>query len=183
MRCHNCGSNYWQEVSEVRQNDKCPGCGAGVSVSVEAPWRYRLNTLVRNSIAFHGVIPVILTLHSVRSFPTRDSFFYAPGLALFEKYEDSGPAAELDIVCIADARLVVGEVKTSSSEFSPDTLAKLANLARSVNADVAVIGAFLDHNGEMQRKKETLQEMLAGTAISADLVVPSRYAFEPTPHS
>ncbi|MBI3895256.1 MAG: hypothetical protein HY313_04940 [Acidobacteria bacterium] len=183
MHCHNCGSNYWQEVSEVRKNDKCPGCGAGVSVSVEAPWRYRLNTLVRNSIAFHGVIPVILTLHSVRSFPTRDSFFYAPGLALFEKYEDSGPAAELDFVCIADARLVVGEVKTSSSEFSPDELSKLANLARSVNADTAAIGAFLDCNGEMQQKKEKLQALLAGTAISADAVVPSPYAFEPTPHS
>lgn len=182
MHCRGCGSNYWREVSGVKQKERCPGCGTEVPVPVEAPWRYSLNTLVRNSIAFHGVPPVILTLHALRSAPFNDSFFYVPGLAFFLGYDDSGPAAEIDLVCIADARLLVGEVKTTASDFSQDVLTGLASLARSVNADVALIGAFLDSDGEMDRKRRELEGMLTGTAISAAAITPPAHVFEPTPH-
>jgi len=142
LHCDNCGSNYWQHVDGVAEKNTCHGCGADVALPVEVPWSYRLNSLVRNGIAFHGCMPLVLTLYSARQLPTRHSFLFVPGIALYKEYRDRTPAAEIDIVAVADGKTLIGEVKTSSEEFSPQELAKLAELAKRLQPDVAILGCL-----------------------------------------
>ncbi len=182
LSCQNCGTTYWEEVGSVQRTNTCPGCGVQVPLRAEASWHYRLNSLIRNSVAFHGLIPVILTLHRLRSL-ARISFLYMPGLAFYGHDDDVRPAAEVDIVCVMDAQLVVGEVKTSTDEFTCAELKKLATLAQALRADVAVIGAYLDRNDQMRAKKAELENMLRGTSIITLDVVPHAYVFDYRPHA
>lgn len=181
LSCRNCGTNYWEDLGNVEQANTCHGCGAPVPMPAEARWRYRLNSLIRNSVAFHGLIPVILSLHNLRSL-ARTSFFFAPGLAFYGHYEDRRPVAELDIACISDGKLVVGEVKTSTVEFTSGELAKLAALAQSLGADVAIIAAYLGPENQMGAKKAELEQILRGTSILTQAILPHSYVFEPRPH-
>lgn len=183
LRCNNCGSKYWQEVGEVYQENKCQGCGGVVSLSVKATWRYRLNTLIRNAVAFHGCVPVILCLHNLRSTPTQHTFLWAPGLELYRSYEDKRPMAELDLACIIDGKLIIGEVKTSCVEFVSSELSKLADLAKNLDANVVVIGCFQDPRNQIKHKKTDLEGLLGSKQCQIWTVVPSSHIFEPTPHS
>jgi hypothetical protein len=130
-------------MGALHQQTTCDGCHATIYAPVDATWRYRLNSLVRNGIALHGCLPVIAALYDLRE-KARDAFVYSPGLVLFRKWEDTEPQAEIDIVCICDGRLVCGEVKTSASEFTSDELKKLAGVALELKADTVVISAFRD---------------------------------------
>lgn len=182
LRCHHCGSKYWQEISEVRQQNKCQGCGEIVSLSVKADWRYRLNSLIRNAVAFQGSIPVILSLYDLRSTPTRHSFMCVPGLEFYKDYKERKPEAELDLVCISDGRLVIGEIKTSCKEFLPKELRKLADHAKIFGAQVIVLGCFQDPKNQINQKKSELEGLLGDEHYQVRTIVPQDYIFESTPH-
>lgn len=182
LRCQHCGSKYWQEISEVRQQNKCQGCGEIVSLSVKADWRYRLNTLIRNAVAFQGCVPVILSLYELRSAPTRYTFLYAPGLEFYKGYDDKKPSAELDLVCISDGKLVIGEVKTSCVEFITKELTKLAEHAKIFGANVIVLGCFQDSKNQINQKKAELEALLGDVQCQVWTIVPLAHVFEPSPH-
>ena len=183
LRCDNCGSRYWQDVGDTCQKNTCPGCGGVASLSVRAAWRYRLNTLIKNAVVFHGCVPVVLCLHSLRSTLARHSFLSTTGLELYRADKDKKPAAELDLVCITDGALVIGEVKTNSREFTPEELAKLARHAGIFDADVVVLGCLHDPMNQMAQKKKDLEGILGSAQRRVWTHVPSSHVFEPTPIS
>jgi len=181
VRCTNCGSGYWKEMGTVHQKMPCEGCGATIHAPVEATWRYRLNSLVRNGIALHGCLPVIVALHDLRE-KAHDAFIYTPGVVLFRNWEDQEPAAEIDILCISDGQLVCGEVKSSASEFTSDELNKLANIAREVRANMVVISAFRDEKKQIGKLILELGKMIhPGCSVTS--VGPSGWDLGPNPHA
>jgi hypothetical protein len=181
VRCANCGSWFWREMGNLRQNVKCDGCNAAVTVPIESVWRYRLNSLVRNGIALHGCVPVISALRNLRERAT-ESFIYTHGVGLFREYDDPKPEAEMDLLCISDGRLVCGEVKSSVSDFTEAELAKLARIAADIRADQVAISAFNDPEGHLSRHSKSLARLLpAGCTVV--LCGPGQSAFEPQPHA
>jgi hypothetical protein len=182
LHCDNCGSNYWQHVDDVAEKNHCHGCGADVALPVEAPWTYRLNSLVRNAIAFHGCMPLILTLYTAREFPTRHSFLFVPGIALYKEYTDKSPAAEIDFIAVADGKTVIGEVKTSLEEFSQKEITKLADLAKKQRPDVAILGCLRGDAMQLERRKAELEALLVGTGCAVKTISPGSSALELTPH-
>lgn len=138
--CRHCGSKIWQEFSSLQQEFKCVGCGALNHSDVEATWYYRLNTLLRGGIIEYGTIPVIAALAAARS-EAKQSFIYSPGFEFYERYEDRKAAAELDVICLVDGELWVGEVKTNISKFKPKEMDKLVREAKKMHADKAFVFA------------------------------------------
>lgn len=181
LHCRNCGTNYWGEINEVRQQNHCHGCGATISLSVESPWRYRLNTLIRNAVAFHGLIPVILTLYELRHTHARHFFLFAPGVELYNADSGEGPSAELDIVSIMDGKLIIGEVKTNSEELNQSGIEKLADLAKSIEADAVVIGCYQDSKAHLNEIKVALEAILNRRPCKVLAILPHDQVFEPTP--
>jgi predicted Zn-ribbon and HTH transcriptional regulator len=175
-RCEACGSSFWKEVSTLRQHSRCPGCGQSISLAVEGTWLFKLNALVRNAVAFHGCVPVISTLHDLRTL-ARTSFLCVPGLKFFESYGARSPVAEVDIVCVVDGHLWIGEIKQSSTEFTSEDLKKLARLAIELAADCAVLGCSSEEAKPMAEHQATLDQLLAGTGCISKCVVPDSWAF------
>lgn len=149
------------------------------TLPVECVWCYRLNSLIRNGIALHGCVPVILALRHLRT-RAKESFIYTHGVGLFKNDDDQKPAAEVDLLCISDGMLICGEVKSSSSEFTPEELAKLARIAGAIRADQAVIFGFNDRDALMQQREEMLKGLLP-SECSVLVCRSSPSAFQPQP--
>ena len=180
-RCTNCGSRFWREIGTLQQKVRCDGCSATVAVPVESSWSYRLNSLIRNGIALHGCVPVISALRDLRE-NAKESFIYTHGVGLFKDYGDRKPAAEMDLLCISDGRLVCGEVKSSASEFTREELEKLARIVADIRADQAAISAFHDPDGLMPKHAKVLADLVP-PGCSVVICGPNQWAFQAQPHA
>jgi hypothetical protein len=140
-RCPHCGSRLWRELTNIAQRHPCDGCGAEVHTPVDTQWIYRANSLVRGAIAHHGTVALLLALAKLRE-QARDSYIYSPGIQFYERYEDRDPAVEVDLVCVSDGKIVVGEVKTDAGEFNRPEIDKLVAAAKRLGADQACVFAL-----------------------------------------
>ena len=156
-RCRHCGSKLWQELSDLKREFKCPGCGGLVQSAVEPTWYYRLNSLLRSGIVEHGTIALIAALAKARE-EARVSFVYSPGLVFYERFEDREAAAELDAICLIDGQLWVGEVKTNASEFKPREMEKLLREAAKLNANKAFVFALEGDQDSLHRRCEGISK-------------------------
>lgn len=149
-KCERCGYRDWYHISEIRQTITCNGCGNTFPVHVrDDKWHYRLNSLVRAGVGEHGSIPVILTLGKLLR-ESRKSFIFVPSLDLYENL-DAEKWGDLDLVCIQDGKLVIGEVKSSVSLFDLDDVGKMDFVARSIVPDVLI---FSVERGDIGKKPQ-----------------------------
>src|ERR1044071_8926354 len=153
--CPRCGSANWYQVNEVNQNLNCTGCRFTFSLPAEPKWSYRLSSLVQQGIALHGLVPVVLVLGQILRW-SRSSFFFAPPLDIFEaksssKYEK---LSDLDIVCISDGKLIIGEIKLNQDLFHLEQMLKLADVASAISADTLLFSSL-----DVQPKHNTLEKI------------------------
>jgi hypothetical protein len=178
-RCEHCGSRIWRELSELSQRHVCEGCGAAVQTTVDSKWYYRINSLLRGAVAHHGTVALISALAKLRE-RASGSFIYSPGIEFYENYEDKGPSAEIDIVCILDGQLWVGEVKSKAGEFSQTEIDKLIAASKRLQADKAFLFAL---DGDQQSITNTCNRLKAeGCQVDLVQVWPSQRAAEPSLH-
>jgi hypothetical protein len=69
-----------------------------------------LNELVIKFYEGTGGYPVVLALAKLSNF-ARNSFIYYGSLDIFNK--NNKPITDVDIVCMKDGKLIIGEAKTS----------------------------------------------------------------------
>lgn len=142
--CPNCGYSNWFNVDEIRKKPECRGCGEQFNLPPEEKWFYRLNSLVQDGVARHGLLPVILTLGDLH-FGARSSFIYSPSMDLFKRTKNKSykHLGDLDILCICDGKFVMGEIKQSSSLFKKKDFDNIFSVAKQLRPD-AVLFASLD---------------------------------------
>jgi len=178
-RCKHCGSRIWRELSELSQRHACEGCGAAVHTTVDSKWYYRINALLREAVAHHGTVALISALAKLRE-KASGSFIYSPGIEFYEKYEDKKPAVEIDIVCILDGQVWVGEVKSKAGEFSRTEIDKLIAVSKRFQADKVFLFAL---DGDQQSITNTCNRLKAeGCPVDLVQVWPSQLATEPSLH-
>jgi len=139
-KCPKCGQKTWFAADRIRFELTCEGCQTLLNILPEEEWVYRLNSLVLDALRYHGTFPVAWTLSQLLDW-AREGFIFLPCLELWDDY-DGRKLAEVDIACIIDGQFTIGEIKTSSSEFSQEEIEKLCVVARNVLPDQIVIGAL-----------------------------------------
>lgn len=156
--CDRCGYRDWHHIDDVRQTITCNGCGHSFPLHVkDETWQYRLNSLLRAGVAEHGCVPVILTLGELLH-GSHKSFLFAPSLDLFEN-PDKERWGDLDIVCIQDGKLVIGEVKTSVSGFGRDDFHKMEFVAKQIVPDVLIFSAEKGCTTDNPREPEKVDRL------------------------
>jgi hypothetical protein len=139
---------------------------------------------VHQGYAMHGLTPVVLVLGQLQS-ESRSSFFYAPSLDLLRMRKEDGRLinevlGDLDIVCLSDGKLIIGEVKQSRSQFDGLQIRKLAEIARTVSADMLVLSSMDEHPGKrVSDLIEMAQNMLTGARVQVKWFDLDRSVFEP----
>lgn len=183
--CPRCGSVNWYEVEKMSQFLVCEGCKYKFSLKAEPIWSYRLNSLVHQGISMHGLVPVVLVLGQLLR-NSRSSFFYSPSLNLFRIIDsntsESKLLGDLDIVCISDSKLIIGEIKQSQSLFEKNQMLKLADIAVEVSADVLLFSSLDSKpNSKTLGFIEEVKEKIKDKNIHVEWYQLEEHIFDPEP--
>src|SRR5262249_50766886 len=134
VRCRHCGIESWSHIDEVRQFNECAGCGNSRPLAVDAEWRYRLNSLAKRCVSAR-ILSVLQALASIAGYST-SCFFYLPSLDVYRPGSED-VWREVDVACVSDGKLIIGEVKDGS--FDQHELDRFADAAKVIQPDRAAI--------------------------------------------
>lgn len=138
LQCAACQMESYIELAEVTGQATCPGCGTrgAYREATNKPSgpvvRYRLSSLL-DLASDQGAPPHILGLACLRREAAGRPFYVVPG-ALLEK--GGKHLGEVDLLGYLGGQVIVGEVKTSPSEFTEEQIKKDLGLAAQAKADI-----------------------------------------------
>lgn len=85
---------------------------------------------------------------------------------LYKRYpEDQGwvPSRELDILCVCDGKFVIGEAKARAELIAPSDISDLAETAKDLKVDVALLAVLSDERSLIDAKLQQLRELVPDT--------------------
>lgn len=132
FQCRRCSDVAWFSISDISETFTCRRCRATQPYTMkswrhpnEPAWFYKLDEIVYLTLLSDGDIP-LLTLDLLRR-ESKESFLYCPELRI--RPEGAKKAfIEIDICCVTDGRLCIGEAKSvdsiGTSQFKPQQTAE-----------------------------------------------------------
>lgn len=172
VRCPRCRLLHWFNTENLQQSDSCPGCGSQMHVIPETPWSYRLNPLVQHCVN-HDVLAVWQALQEVSHRP--GSFFFTTSSELQLAQPINGKQKkEIDVLCVTDGELLLGEVKTgplAESDFKE--FAAVVAVLRPEHAAVFVESDYFD--GRAQKWFSSFQQELEPLGVRGRLFFLTNY--------
>jgi hypothetical protein len=119
FKCSRCAHTAWYSVASLTQTFTCPRCNTEQQYmrsswlhSTQPPWYYKLDEIVYQFLAHNGDVPVV-TIDALRR-QSPNSFMYSPELKIWP-HADPGKKMEIDICCVIDNRMIIGEAKSNDS--------------------------------------------------------------------
>jgi hypothetical protein len=154
FKCQSCRNADWFSLDEVSQNFKCKRCGRiqGISAAnywygdFEPGWFYKLDEIVYQFLRHNGYV-ALLALDYLKQ-KADESFLYTPDMGL-TKHGATKPSMEMDILCVADGVMMIGEAKKedrlgSNKRQEVETVRAYNRVAEQVGAEALVFATFAD---------------------------------------
>lgn len=165
IRCAHCGIRSWFHLDELSQFNKCSGCGNSRTITADAVWSYRLNSLVKRCVSGH--VLAVLQAIAVLAHESMASFFYSPSLDLYLPGNDA-VWHEIDIACVCDGSLILGEVK--DGEFDRQELTGFVEAVEFIRPDRAAIFIPFDQfDRKAQQWFEEFRSRLAAKGVRGEI--------------
>lgn len=178
--CPLCGSPNWYSVDEVRQELKCKGCAYGYHLRPEEEYYYRLNSRVQAACAKHGLVPLVLVLGELLD-KARTSFIYTASHDLFKK-RNAKPETDLDVLCVQDGKLIIGEIKKSCGLFKKSHITDMAKIAKKIKADKLIFSSLNERpTANVKGWIQEVAKQLKPFGIEAEWHQITSYRFHPSP--
>ncbi|WP_296224650.1 hypothetical protein [Ralstonia sp. UBA689] len=170
--CRNCSHRNWVGLRMLTDELPCEVCASGHQLPVDMALDFRLNEFFATCLREHDTLTVACILSALRE-EARSFFTFQPQTAIYAKYpEEQGgaPNHELDILCVSDGKFIIGEAKARAELIATSDITDLAQIAKSLQVDVAVLGTLLDERGVMPTKLAQLQALLPNTIKATSIV-------------
>ena len=171
--CRNCSHRNWANLRALANEMPCEVCASAHSLPVDVAMDFRLNEFFATCLREHDTLTVACILAQIRR-GSQTFFTFLPQAAIYRKYpEDQGgkPSRELDIVCVSDGNFIVGEAKARAEMIAPSDIADLAEAARDLRVDVAILAALCDERSVMPGKLQQLRALLPASIEVKAVVV------------
>ncbi|MEV6548764.1 hypothetical protein AB0M57_08630 [Streptomyces sp. NPDC051597] len=139
VTCPRCGMSNFIPMPHVEPMAACPGCSAPATYTTNRSSLsifYRLDTLVDRATG-QGVFPHLMVIATIAQEEPLSSFL--PGADLYFPGEED--SVEVDVFGICGNKVMSGEVKTSSSEFTEEQMRRDVELSSRLRADVHILAA------------------------------------------
>jgi hypothetical protein len=170
FKCRVCRNADWFGLDEISQSFRCKRCDRTQIISNanywyashEPGWFYKLDEIVYQFLRHNGYV-TLLALDNLRA-KSKRSFLYTTDLEL-SKTGTKKTDLEMDILCIQDGKLTIGEAKkegnlglTKRSQIQE--IEKYFRVARLIGADSIVFATFASSWSEntIRYIKETLAD-------------------------
>lgn len=169
IKCTYCSSKFWYDINSVKGNIQCKGCNQVFKLPIELIFHYKLNDLIKNNIyqidrvGKDGNLTVIRTLALLER-ESRRSFQYVPQIELFDDLQTNKPFTDLDIFCISDGKLIIGEAKHNSKAFKENrnkALESLVEVSNLIHPDILVLTCSVDESENLAKAEKGLKHLLS----------------------
>jgi hypothetical protein len=150
LKCEFCRSTDWFSVAELTNEFRCRRCGRAQiyrqfhALSRPEPvWYYKIDEMVFKGLS-NGMAVPLLALHQFER--RADSFLYSPDIELLDP-ANGAQLLELDICCIPDGELTIGEAKRANrlgrtAREEREEINKYFDLAQRVGATQVVFATY-----------------------------------------
>lgn len=194
LKCEHCSSKTWYSISETSNQVTCKGCSNLNYFQAETPIAYKLNSLIKNNIAEKdksgeikpdGNLTVIKTLSYFSNF-SRDNFMYTPQLNVYEMAGSFELISDIDLICLVDGRLHIGECKNNSDAFAVDghkSINSLLMVAEKIRPEVLVLSCTENPNKRLEKAKQYIEGKIYSWPFKPEILIhqtytPDKYMFE-----
>ncbi len=160
LRCPSCGFAEWRAIDETSQNLNCRGCNNSYTLSAQHKWSYRINSLVQAGIAKHGLVPVVLALSNL-SQRARHFFAFYPSLDVFSPGRQTA-FTDIDLLCVVDGRLILGECKESSLGFKTKDFDNMLKVGKALRPAEIFFCAFSG------KQTQTIKDKMAEISVELE---------------
>lgn len=116
LHCSRCREADWYGLEELNQAYICHRCKQKQNIEQknwkdgkEPTWFYKLDEVIYQGVKNDEVLP-LLTLTHLKT-KAKSSFLYVPELEIRKNASSSSPDREVDISCIVDGRIILGECR------------------------------------------------------------------------
>jgi hypothetical protein len=121
LQCSRCREADWFGLGEIDQDFTCKRCWNKEHIQLnnwkegnEPRWFYKLDEVLYQGVKNNMFVPLLTLSYLKRK--SKRSFLYVPELELRRMPRPSKPYCEVDICCIQDGRIVLGECKKPKIE-------------------------------------------------------------------
>jgi hypothetical protein len=161
FKCARCSNTAWFSVADLAQEFKCRRCGTlqqykqqHLIDSQEPRWQYKLDEIVFQLLKHDGEVG-LLTVDALRR-QSPGNFIYSPEHKL-RLEADPKQNMEIDICCIMDNQIIIGEAKSNNSlkangKKPTQVTAKYEDLAKAMNASSIIFSTTEPEWDEPSRK-------------------------------
>lgn len=121
FKCEKCKYTGWYDIEDVDIKFKCRRCRTVQYYEskhlvrqnpVEPEWFYKLDETIYQGYDNDMIVP-ILTLNELKN-QSEESFMYISEIELRKKENPENQYMEIDICCISDGKIIIGECKKSN---------------------------------------------------------------------
>jgi len=162
--CRHCAYRNWTALDALRMTLECQVCHQEYNTPIDLKFDFRLNEFLATCIREHDTLSVVWALGELqRRMPTVSSFIFSPQMDLFRQWPDDNNAKEdreIDIFCVIDGKVLIGEVKKSLAEIGTKELDDLIAVAGEIHPDIVVIGALEGEKRNLDSKLKMLREKI-----------------------
>lgn len=163
--CQRCSHRNWVDIDGLRNIVPCVVCEESHLVPVDLELDLRLNEFLAACLREHDTLTVISALDALQD-TAQTSFLFHPQTNLYRDYpENQGDRIdrEVDLVCMLDGQLVIGEAKANVNLIRPSDIADMATAAKEVGADVIVLAALTGERATLDSKVSDLRGLVGGS--------------------
>jgi len=155
FKCSKCGNTDWYPVSEINNNFKCKRC-SNIQLYLkdnwqlkkspkEPKWYYKLDEVFYQGLD-NNMYVTVLTLNKLQKNCKR-SFIYLPEIELSYIENGDKKKKEIDICCICDGDIVIGECKKNNKientrKKEIDILKTIADIFLKLKANKCIFSTY-----------------------------------------
>ncbi|HCC3146348.1 TPA: hypothetical protein JD772_002681, partial [Legionella pneumophila] len=144
--CDYCGTHHVCSVDNLKFENTCTVCGEIYHVPYSIEWRFQIDAMIINALHRNNGLTVLWMIGYISTQDCRvSSFYYMPEVDLFNSYKDKERSAEIDLICVVDGLLYIGEAKQTAALFlkkkkdKKDEEAKFIEIIKKIKPDVALL--------------------------------------------
>lgn len=157
--CPRCAYRNWAALDALKASLDCQVCHRSQAAPVDLQFRFRLNDFLATCIREHDTVSVVWALSTFQQDHRHPPLIFAPQTALFRQY-GAEESREIDLLCIVNGQVIVGEVKPSLSDIGTEEISTLIEVAQELSADAIFIGALEGNERNLASKEGTLRSKL-----------------------
>lgn len=159
--CGHCGYRNWTALDALSMTLECQVCHQEHNTPIDLEFDFRLNEFLATCIREHDTLSVVWALGKLQRRSRAIPFIFAPQTELFRKYPGDDAAVadrEIDLLCVVEGKVVIGEVKASLAEIDKQEIDNLIAAAGEIRPDIVVIGAMKGEEGKLKPKLEEIRK-------------------------